>query len=42
MNYDAKLYGMSGSSVIDGSGNNLNATAYNGLSISTSSSIDYG
>ena len=41
-NYDAKLNGMSGSSVIDSSGNSLNATAYNGLSVSTSSSVDYG
>ena len=34
--YDAKDGGMSGTSVLDISGNGLHATAYNGLSISTS------
>ena len=40
--YDAKDGGMSGTSVLDISGNGLHATAYNGLSISTSGANDYG
>lgn len=40
--YDAKDGGMSGTSVLDISGNGLHATAYNGLSISTSGTYDYG